>query len=327
MNQAMLAEMEEMIEKEYVNLTGVLVEKDGRRVYEHYWRGMTKNNPIHVYSVTKSIFSALFGIAMGDGLIKSVDQKVLDFFPEYDMKVEDEVLKQITLKHLLTMTATYRTEKEPYEEFFSSPSWLIFAIGYLGGKELTGEFRYSPIIGPHVLSGVLSKVIGGSILEYANQKLFGPLGIDVKDSLIFRSAEEQMAWYGEPKKKKCWVADVEGINTASWGLVLTQDDIAKIGRLYLNGGVWNGKQIVPVEWIRESTSHKVDFQNMGYGYLWWIVDDKKRIYAGIGDGGNVLYVNEGKNLVVVITGFFMPSIENKDRIQFIQEVIEKVIEE
>ncbi len=88
-----------------------------------------------------------------------------------------------------------------------------------------------------------------------------------------------------------WVVDSQGINTASWGLFLTPVDMAKIGQLYLYGGMWNGEQIVPAGWIDESTNEHSRWGELSYGYLWWIIDDKEHIYAALGDGGNVIYVN------------------------------------
>jgi CubicO group peptidase (beta-lactamase class C family) len=110
---------------------------------------------------------------------------------------------------------------------------------------------------------------------------------------------------------------------ASWGLFLTPADMAKIGQLYLNGGTWNGNQVIPPGWIGESTrehSRCVQWGNRAYGYLWWIIDGDS--YASLGDGGNVIYVNSKENLVVSIASLFIP--EAKDRIELIKRHIETV---
>lgn len=107
---------------------------------------------------------------------------------------------------------------------------------------------------------------------------------------------------------------------------MTLADMAKIGQLYLNGGIWNGEQIISAGWIDESTKEHSRWEqlNLSYGYLWWIIDEKEHIYAAIGDGGNVIYVNTKKQIVVSITSLFMP--DAKDRIGLIIERIEPIFE-
>ena len=121
------------------------------------------------------------------------------------------------------------------------------------------------------------------------------------------------------------MADPQGINTAGWGLFITPTDMAKIGQLYLNRGAWNCRQLVSAEWIDESTkvhSHW-DEHTLSYGYLWWIVDGES--YAALGDGGNVMYVNMSKNLVVAIASLFKPKVT--DRIELIKQCIEPIFED
>lgn len=123
------------------------------------------------------------------------------------------------------------------------------------------------------------------------------------------------------------MADPTGINTAGWGLNLTTMDMAKIGQLYLDDGMWEGKQIVSSHWIEESTREqsRCNQWKLSYGYLWWIIDEKERAYAAMGDGGNVIYVNEEKEMVVSIASLFVPHA--KDRIKLIRAYIEPVFED
>jgi len=132
-------------------------------------------------------------------------------------------------------------------------------------------------------------------------------------------------WYKE-KNVRGWVADRAGVNTAGWGLNLTTVDMAKIGHLYLNGGIWEGKQIVSTEWMHESTKEhsRCNQRKLSYGYLWWIIDEKQHIYAAMGDGGNMIYVNTKKKIVVSIASFFIPHA--KDSIKLIKDYIEPVFE-
>lgn len=105
---------------------------------------------------------------------------------------------------------------------------------------------------------------------------------------------------------------------------MTLMDMAKIGQLYLAGGMWKGKQIISTEWIDESTKEHSRWGKLSYGYLWWVIDDKEHIYAALGDGGNVIYVNAKKRMVVSIASLFMPRA--KDRIKLIKEYIEPMFE-
>ncbi|WP_075720429.1 serine hydrolase domain-containing protein [Roseburia sp. 499] len=318
--------MERIISSSYKNMGGIIVQKKGKTVYENYFNECSADTTFHVFSVTKSIVSILIGIAIEKGYIESVEQKVLEFFPDYTVKKGEKTIQSVTLKDMLTMTAPYRYKSEPYKEYFSSDSWVKAALDLLGGKGKIGEFRYAPVIGPDILSGILTKATGQSVLEFATEYLFTPLGIHVENNIIFHDEEEQLAFY-KAKNVSGWVADPTGINTAGWGLNLTTMDMAKIGQLYLDDGMWEGKQIVSSHWIEESTREqsRCNQWKLSYGYLWWIIDEKERAYAAMGDGGNVIYVNEEKEMVVSIASLFVPHA--KDRIKLIRAYVEPVFED
>ena len=316
--------LEKIINNDYSNITGIVVQKNGIKIYEDYFNGYTAENAVHVYSVTKSVFATLIGIAIDKGHIKSVDQKVLDFFPDYTVKAGEKTIQVITIKNLLTMTAPYKYTTEPFEKFFASKNPIQDALDLLGGDKAIGEFNYSAVGGTHILSGILVKATGQSVLDFANANLFSPLGINVQHNVVLRNKEEHMAIMNA-KNTSGWAVDAQGINTASWGLFLTPVDMAKIGELYLNGGMWNGKQIVSAERIAESTrehSRCIQWGNLAYGYLWWIIN--KDSYAAMGDGGNIICVNAKKKMVVSIASLFM--LDAKDRIEFIKEYIEPMFE-
>ncbi|WMJ89134.1 serine hydrolase domain-containing protein [Anaerocolumna sp. MB42-C2] len=315
--------LEKIINGSYSNTAGLVVLKDGKIRYENYFNGYTAVNAVHVASVTKSIFSALIGIAIEKGYIKSIDKKVLDFFPDYDVSRDEKTIQSVTIRNMLTMTAPYKYKKEPYEQFFASENWIKAALDLLGGKRQAGQFTYSAIIGTHILSGIFVKATGQSVLDFAVENLFSPLEIHVEHSVILHDKEEQLAFFKE-KNVSGWVADPQGINTAGWGLSLTPVDMAKIGQLYLDGGIWRDKQIIPAWWIKESTKEHSRWGKFAYGYLWWIIDDKEQIYAAMGDGGNVIYVNTKKRMVISIACFFVRHA--KDRLKLIKEYIEPVFE-
>ncbi len=321
MNQDKIKELEKTISSDYSNIAGIIVLKNGEKLYENYFNECTAANAIHVFSVTKSIISILIGIALDKGYIKSIDQKVLDFFPDYTIKRGEKTIQSVTIKDMLTMTAPYKYRSAPYTKYFTSDDWVKAALDLLGGKSPIGEFRYTPLIGPDILSGILVKATGQSVLDFATEYLFSPLGIKGKTNVIFHDKEEQFAFL-KAKNVSGWVADPQGINTAGWGLTLTAMDMAKIGQLYLDGGKWKGKQIVSAGWIDESTMEHSRWKqlNLPYGYLWWV--EVGNGYAAMGDSGNVIYINTKKKIVVAIASLYKPSA--KDRIGLIIERVEPI---
>ena len=156
------------------------------------------------------------------------------------------------------------------------------------------------------------------------ENLFTPLGITVESKVTFNSKEEQLA-FNEATNISGWVVDRAGVNTAGWGLTLSPRDMVKIGQLYLDGGIYDGKQIVSTKWIEESTKEHSRWEklNLSYGYLWWVNNDKDHGYAAMGDGGNVIYVNRDKNIVIGIASLFAPNVT--DRIEFIKEYVEPIL--
>ncbi len=324
-NQERLIELEEKIKNDYGNIAGIVVQKDGNTLYERYFNGCDAASRIHVYSVSKSVISILIGIAIDKGLIKSINQKIVDFFPNYTIKGNEKTIQNITLENMLTMTAPYKRMCAPYMyiKYFMSDDWVRFSLDLLGGKGQIGTFQYRPLIGPDILSGVLIKATGQSVLDFATENLFAPLGITVERNVIFHSAKEQTA-FNKAKDISGWVSDPKGVNAGGWGLTLSPVDMAKIGQLYLNGGIWNEKQIVSAEWIDESTKEHSRWEkiNLLYGYLWWIINPEQRACAAMGDGGNVIYFDAKNNMVVSIASLFIPKA--KDRIEFIQEYIEPI---
>lgn len=323
MNQQQTAELENKINSDYNNIAGMVVLKDGKIQYENYFNEYTADSRIHVYSVSKSIISVLIGIATDKGCIKDINQKVLDFFPDYTVKRGEKTIQNVTIKDLLTMTAPYKYKFAPYTyiKYFMNNDWVKFTLDLLGGKGQIGEFRYTPLVGPDILSGILVKATGQSVFDFATENFFSPLEITVKSNVILHSAKEQSA-FNKSKSISGWVADSTGINAGGWGLTLSPVDMAKIGQLYLDGGMWKGKQIVSTGWINESTKEHSRWEkiNLPYGYLWWIIDDKEHSCAAMGDGGNVIYFNTEKRIVVSIASSFVQKA--KDRIEFIKKYIE-----
>lgn len=320
MNDNKFKTIQQKIETDYENITGIIVQKNDLLLYEHYFNNCNGASKIHVYSLSKSILSLLIGIAQEQGCIGDLDRPILDYFPEFQAK--DANIKKITLENLLTMTTPYKYKDGPlaYIKYFTSKDWTKFTLKQLGGKQPIGEFKYTPLIGPDLLSAILARSTKQSVLNFARKELFEPLGIDVEKAIQLKSAKEQMA-FNQSTTANGWVEDATGLNAGGWGLTLSNRDLVKIGQLILNQGGWKDKQIIPKSWLdtlQQKHSHW-EQEQLDYGYLWWVIDSAKPIIAAMGDGGNVLYIDHEKQLVVAITALFKENVY--DRIDFIQQEI------
>ena len=306
------------------NICQICVLKDGKEVFSEEWNGYKKGDCTHIMSATKSIVSLLVGIAIDKGMIKSVDEKVMSFFPDYTPKRGEKTIFDVTLRHLLTMRAPYKGKGDPWTKVCSSKNWTTASLDFLGGRNgITDEFDYRTVC-LHILSGILYQSTGMKTVDFANQYLFSPLGIAEHQNYYAKSAEEHKEFtISKSPKKNIWFADPDGLGTPGYGLCMSASDMAKIGQLCLNQGIWKGKRIISEEWIAEMTKpREVEsnyFRGMQYGYLWWIIHPEKKIYAAIGNSGNVMYVNPEEDIVVAVSSYFKPTVFN--RVDFIEEVL------
>lgn len=134
MNNNLIFNFENLIKNEYSNIAGISIIKNESLIYEKYFNGYTQNDVLHISSVTKSIISVLIGIAVDKGYIKNIEQKVLEFFPDYTVKRGEKTIQNVTIKNLLTMTAPYKYASEPYTEVYKSDDWVKATLDLLGGK-------------------------------------------------------------------------------------------------------------------------------------------------------------------------------------------------
>lgn len=313
-NERQLLDLERIVKENYNNMNGIIIVKDGYIAYEKYFNGFNSKDTFHVTSVTKSVLSALIGIAIDKSYIQSENQRVLDFFPEYSYDMLCPNKDKVTIHNLLTMTAPYPFEnwKEPLEKLCTSPDWIKYTLDTLGQNGEIGEFKYSTA-GAHLLSAILTRSTHKSAREFANEFLFNPLGIDkIPDYKINEFGYEEL--FG--KKVKGWVNDPYGNSTGGWGLTLSVRDMAKIGLLYLNKGRWENRQIISNHWIDKS----VKANSNNYGYLWWLFHyDGLNAFSAMGDGGNAICVIPEKQLVIAIASKVI--INAKDRWEFIKAYI------
>lgn len=314
-------DLEHIVSSKFNNTAGVLAIHKGKVVLEQYFGNHNVDDTFHVASVTKSIISALIGIAIHKGYIKNIDEKVMNFFPEYNDLLNNECRQSITLKHLLTMTAPYDFPdwNEPFDKFCSSPHWSEYILNNLGKNGNPGDFKYSTQ-GAHLLSCIITRATHKSAREFANEYLFSPLCMNIIPDYKPRAYDFD---YLFGKDLKAWPHDPDGNSTGGWGLNLTLRDMALFGFLYMNEGFYNDKQIVQKSWIRASTSPFSDknvFLENKYGYLWWISHyGNLYSYSAVGDGGNIISCIPEKELVIAVSAENPIPIENP--YEFIQNYV------
>jgi len=284
MDSARLAEALDFCQKADVNIHSLLVIRNGYIVADAYFYPFAAASKHDVASVTKSFTSTLIGIAIDKGYIESVNQPVLDFFPERTVANVDANKKAMTLEHLLTMTCGLECINEPSEvtlfQMMANPDWVQFMLDLPMSDKPGTRFVYNSG-GSHLLSAIIRATTGTNALDFAQEHLFKPLGIcDV-----------------------FWPFDPQGVNNHGWGdLVVTPHDMAKLGYLYLHEGLWDGRQVVSREWVAAATRKHVTTRapgHNGYGYQWWIGSSGG--YSAIGRGHQRIFVVPDKNMVVVIT--------------------------
>lgn len=278
-----------------------LVVQNGYIVAEYYPSFYPKHHRHHIHSCTKSVTSILVGIAMQEGYIGSVDDAVLDYFPEYEFANMDERKEAITLHHILSMSSGLDWEgyfdSPDLQSLLDSPDWTQCTLDRPMEYEPGKVFNYNSG-GTQLLSAIIQRETPSTTEAYAREKLFEPIGIS------------NYTWsFGRSPK---------GITPGAWGLFLTVRDMARIGYLYLNEGCWDGKQVVPQDWVRRSTSVQiadaklhaklnVDSRlNFDYGYQWWVPKQYPNYtYAARGwYGDHYAFINviPGLNTVIVFAG-------------------------
>lgn len=311
--------------KNDVNITQIVAYKDNNLEVEEYYNGFNREHTMNVMSVTKSITSLLIGIAIDKGYINSIDDFVMDYYKNvYTPKRGEKTIYDVTIRHLLTMTAPYKGSSEPWKKVCTSPDWTLAIMDFLGGpKGITNEFRYHTL-GTQILLGIIRNTSKMNILDFANEYLFKPLGISSRKTANIKSKEEQFSYLmNKNDHGKVWFLDPTDMPTAGWGLSLSAFEMAQIGLLVLNKGIYNKTRIVSDNWIEKmgksyvSLEEKFGYQD--YGFLWWLPHRDSNVIAAIGDGGNIIYVNRKENIVVAVTGYFKPLVF--DRVKFIEENI------
>ncbi len=287
MDSELLAGMFGYIEQQKIDVHGVLVVRNGYTVVEAYYPPYGPNTRHSTASVGKSFTGALVGIAIREGYIEGVGQKVADFFPDHS-DLQNAPLKQaMTIEHLLTMTsgldwpesaASYSSARNIMNQMMRSADWVRFVLNRPMVAAPGATFNYSSGAS-HLLSAIIQESTGMRTFSFAREYLFEPLGIS----------------------RVSWLSDPHGIAFGAGGLRLTPRDMAKFGQLYLQGGVWEGKPIIPAKWVEASIAPQVSAHGAAsyYGYQWWVHGSST--FAAHGYRGKRIFVIPDLDMVVVFT--------------------------
>ena len=267
------------------SLNSVLVLQQGRVLSEHYWRGFSTKSYQPIYSITKSVVSALVGCAIADGKL-TLSDTLAYWFPEFDFASHSRTAS-VTVQHLLTMSAGFQ---KPVGRIPSDN--LIPSLLGRKSASVPGEKFHYVNEDVDLLAILLERAIGEPVTEYAVRRLFSPLGI----------------WRDVPKsnRKRLWKTDRQGHAKGGAGLHLSTPELALLGQLYLQNGRWEDVQLLPVDYVTATTSPQSSGgypERLKYGYLWWIATDYRgnRAFFASGAGGQYVYVQPADNLVTVIT--------------------------
>lgn len=262
---------------DFIDIDGIVILRHGKKIFEQYNEPFSKDMTHNLFSVTKSVNATLIGITIDQGYLESVDTRVLDIFPEYQHRAENPIWNEMTVRDLLTMTAGLPQDygDVSFWHMIMEKDWLSYIFELEPLKyTFRKKFIYSNL-SSCLLSSIVAKTTGYSPLDYARENLFRPLGIT------------NYSWdYQSPA----------GIQTGATNLNLRTEDMAKLGQLYLDKGLWNGQRVVSEEWIIEATKRPEENFGRNYGFQWWL--DSDGTYAGQGSLGQILKVYPEYDLVV-----------------------------
>jgi CubicO group peptidase (beta-lactamase class C family) len=268
-----------------------LVIRNDTIVYERYFKGNQRDSIVTSFSVAKSFDSALVGIAINEGYIKSLSDPITDYIPE--LAAHDPRFKDIQIRHLLMMASGLRYNTDRPISFGDDN--LTYEFDNLRHLALTETEVVEPPgvtfvynnYNPLLIGMILERATDKTVTDYLQEKIWTPIGMEFDGS-----------WSLDSK--------ASGFEKMESGINARAIDFAKFGRLYLNNGSWNGEQIVPSAWVEESTQDKGLLQGLpiNYGYMWWgkNCNPSSKDYFAMGNLGQFIYVSPVKNLIIVRNG-------------------------
>ncbi len=298
--------------KRFPEIHSLLIVRHGYLVLEEYFGGWDRDRLHTLQSVSKSFTSALIGIAIERGAIKGVDEKILGFFPDTEGIANlDDRKRAMTLGDLLTMRSGTDYDEgysgSPHSTLNSLPrGWDRFYLDRPMVRPPGTRFKYDSG-GVILMSSLLEARTGLHADAYAERHLFAPLGI----------------------RRTSWFRNREGHPHTGGGLDLLPRDMARFGLLYLRGGRWGDRQVVPAKWVAQSTRRQLKLDGgstghrVGYGYLWWILEPdpggsgEQDIFAAMGFRAQYIFVVPEHDMVVVVTGGTRNGRDQRRPIEFL----------
>ena len=277
-SSAGIREYIEAADKQVDTLHSFMLVRHGQVVAEAWWKPEAAETPHVLYSLSKSFTSTAVGLAVAEGKL-SIDDPVLNFFPDDAPEQPSDKLKAMRVRDLLTMSTGHQSEPKLSAE----PTWVKSFLAHPVEHKPGSHFLYNSA-GTYLCSAIVQKVTGQTVLDYLQPRLFEPLGIE--------GAE--------------WTASPQGISAGGWGLFLKTEDIAKFGQLFLQKGKWDEKQIVPEAWVAQATAKQVSNGSdpskdwdQGYGFQFWRC--RHGAFRGDGAFGQFCIVLPEQDAVVAIT--------------------------
>lgn len=330
-NLSMLEQMQEYIHVHIRGLLGLVIVRHGYLVFEEYYQSFHEKSYVSISSATKSIISMLVGVALLQGKLTSIEQHVLDFFPDYAVHVTDTFKQTMTLHHLLTLTTGFAEELPP--QFWLNPVKAALERPVIHQPGTVFRYDSSAV---DLLSGILTIVAGMNAAAFADTTLFKTLGIWRDEAARFtwrNDLQGKHSWHGDAlwdeQQGYLWKIDPQGNSTGGFGAHLTAREMAKLGYLYLNSGVWDGIQLVPADYVADSIRKHSDGGfplNTAYGYLWWLNQHNgKDAFFASGFGGKLIYVIPAFDLVIATIASTERTREHPEQADEIVQLISRFI--
>jgi len=275
------------------SLRSLLIVKDGYIVFEKYYNSGGSNKSTEVWSVTKSFTSALVGIAIDQGYIDSHEELMIEYMPEYP------AFNNISISHVLTHTTGLNWDESNQQSWILSEDWTEEALNR-GFFTTPGKTLLYSSANSHFLSKLIKNATARSPGEFAYKNLFIPLGIKYSPSIRYKRYSDWQELHSPLPHS--WRQDNNGLEIGAFGLHLTAREMAKFGFLYLNKGIWQGKNIISEDWVEKSTrdyAHRSD--NFGFGFHWVITKrDNQACFEADGWGGQMISIIPALDMIVVI---------------------------
>jgi CubicO group peptidase (beta-lactamase class C family) len=283
-----------------------LVIKNARVLYESYYNGYSRSSICTSFSTVKSFVSALIGIALHEKLIDGLDDAITSYIPE----LTASHWSAITIRHLVSMSSGLKYKSGTFFPWSDEPrTYYAPDLRSLASKasklESPGRHFHYNNYNLILLGMILERVTGGNVSTYLQEKIWKPLGMEFTASWSLDSQ-----WSGMEKMES-------GLNSRAI-------DFAKFGRLYLNLGDWEGKQIVPESWVVESTSIEPDAKWTNYKYLWWLPRSGKGRFMAVGNLGQFIYIAPDKECVILRFGRGKPRGWQMAYVQLFNSIIDAI---